>query len=240
MLFCPWDSPGKNTGVGCQAVLQAIFSTQRSNLPLQLCRQILYHCAAGEAPNTHTFISLFLKCWQLWTRRNKTKSIWSSLRELWKLSKMIWKEFKCHICLGFAHLISKQDQFIDNWRKQSLLYGVEWVSKHLTCWIRWQAEILGFYDAYNQPLKTGNQTSFEVLSNHWEKAEDCSLITKSKTQRNKKLSCRLHLSHLPPEDLGLMCFSNKKSEFFIPLSLSKEIFLWAKKGSLIQGSHQSV
>ena len=27
-LFCPWDSPGKNTGVGCHASLQGIFPTQ--------------------------------------------------------------------------------------------------------------------------------------------------------------------------------------------------------------------
>ena len=31
-LLCPWDSPGKNTGVGCHALLQGIFPTQRSNL----------------------------------------------------------------------------------------------------------------------------------------------------------------------------------------------------------------
>ena len=30
-LLCPWDSPGKNTGVGCHAVLQRSFSTQGSN-----------------------------------------------------------------------------------------------------------------------------------------------------------------------------------------------------------------
>ena len=30
-LLCPWDSPGKNTGVGCHALLQGIFPTQRSN-----------------------------------------------------------------------------------------------------------------------------------------------------------------------------------------------------------------
>ena len=29
-LFCPWDSPGKNTGVGCHSLLQGIFSTQGS------------------------------------------------------------------------------------------------------------------------------------------------------------------------------------------------------------------
>ena len=30
-LFCPWDSSGKNTGVGCQALLQGIFPTQQLN-----------------------------------------------------------------------------------------------------------------------------------------------------------------------------------------------------------------
>ena len=28
---CPWDSPGKNTGVGCHFLLQGIFQTQGSN-----------------------------------------------------------------------------------------------------------------------------------------------------------------------------------------------------------------
>ena len=27
-FLCPWDSPGKNTGVGCHALLQGIFLTQ--------------------------------------------------------------------------------------------------------------------------------------------------------------------------------------------------------------------
>ena len=30
-LLCPWDSPGKNTGVGCYALLQGIFPTQGLN-----------------------------------------------------------------------------------------------------------------------------------------------------------------------------------------------------------------
>ena len=30
-LLCPWDSPGKNTEVGCHALLQGIFLTQGSN-----------------------------------------------------------------------------------------------------------------------------------------------------------------------------------------------------------------
>ena len=38
----PWDSPGKNTGVGCHALLQGIFPTQEPNPGLPHCRQILY------------------------------------------------------------------------------------------------------------------------------------------------------------------------------------------------------
>ena len=30
-LFCPWDSPGKNTGVGCHALLQGTILAQRLN-----------------------------------------------------------------------------------------------------------------------------------------------------------------------------------------------------------------
>ena len=44
-FLCLWDSPGKNTGVSCHALLQGIFPIQGSNtqlLYLLHCRQILY------------------------------------------------------------------------------------------------------------------------------------------------------------------------------------------------------
>ena len=41
-LLCPWNSPGKNTGVGCHSLLQGIFPALGSNLGLLHCRQILY------------------------------------------------------------------------------------------------------------------------------------------------------------------------------------------------------
>ena len=37
------DFPGKNTGVGCHALLQRLFPTQGSNPSPLHCRQILYH-----------------------------------------------------------------------------------------------------------------------------------------------------------------------------------------------------
>ena len=42
-LLCPWDSPGKNPGVGCYFLLQGIFQTQGWNL-------CLLHCQAGSLP----------------------------------------------------------------------------------------------------------------------------------------------------------------------------------------------
>ena len=39
---CPWDSSGKNTGVGNHSLFQGIFPTEGLNLGLLHCRQILY------------------------------------------------------------------------------------------------------------------------------------------------------------------------------------------------------
>ena len=41
-LLCPWNTPGKRTGVGCHTLIQGIFPTQVMNPGLPLCRQILY------------------------------------------------------------------------------------------------------------------------------------------------------------------------------------------------------
>ena len=47
-LLCPWNSPGKNTGVGCHSLLQKIFPTQESNLGVLHSRQILYYQSYKE------------------------------------------------------------------------------------------------------------------------------------------------------------------------------------------------
>ena len=45
-LLCPRDSPGKNTAVGCHALLQGIFLTQGSDPSLLR----LLHWQAGSLP----------------------------------------------------------------------------------------------------------------------------------------------------------------------------------------------
>ena len=44
-LLCPWDSPGKNTGVGCHALLQSLFRPRDQTSAFVSCVSIrvLYH-----------------------------------------------------------------------------------------------------------------------------------------------------------------------------------------------------
>ena len=69
--FVHGDSPGKNTGVGCHALLQGIFPTQGLNAGLLHCRQIL-HCLShtwrrdtAYKPCCDIFASISLKPSQL-------------------------------------------------------------------------------------------------------------------------------------------------------------------------------
>ena len=47
-FLCPWDSPGKNIGLGCHSLLQGIFPMQGLNMGLLHCRQILYSLSPRE------------------------------------------------------------------------------------------------------------------------------------------------------------------------------------------------
>ena len=53
-LLCPWDSPGKNTGVCCHFRLHGIFPTQELNPGFLHCRQILYQLSYEGSPMIKT------------------------------------------------------------------------------------------------------------------------------------------------------------------------------------------
>ena len=92
--LCPWDSPGKNTGVGCRALLQGIFPAQGLDL-------ISYVSCTGKAgssplephgkPTMHTYTkTLYCTC-QLYTSLSKCtsklggkyiKKIWWNTKDL--------------------------------------------------------------------------------------------------------------------------------------------------------------
>ena len=64
------NSPGKNTGVDCHALLQRIFPTQGSNPGLLHCRQILYYLSYREAlwmsvwrKAAHVFVRVWVSMW---------------------------------------------------------------------------------------------------------------------------------------------------------------------------------
>ena len=49
-LLGPWDSLGKNTGVGCHFLLQGISPTHGKHSDLLHCRQILYCLSDQGSP----------------------------------------------------------------------------------------------------------------------------------------------------------------------------------------------
>ena len=74
-LLCPWDSPGKNTGVGSHSLLQGIFPTQGSNPGLRVGLQAdFYHLShqgrwgPGTGKGTHTTLGLgrSAESWGTW------------------------------------------------------------------------------------------------------------------------------------------------------------------------------
>ena len=60
-LLCPWDSPGKNTGVACHALLQEIFPTQGLNPHLfmspELAGRFFTTSTTWEAPYDEIVLS---------------------------------------------------------------------------------------------------------------------------------------------------------------------------------------
>ena len=59
-FLCPWNSPGKNTGVDSHSLLQGIFLTQGSKLSLLHCRQILYHLSHQGSPTGKYLFNFYL------------------------------------------------------------------------------------------------------------------------------------------------------------------------------------
>ena len=62
------DSPGKNTGVGCHALLQGIFTTQGSNPGLPHCRRILYQLSQKRSPRILEWVAYPFSRGSSWPR----------------------------------------------------------------------------------------------------------------------------------------------------------------------------
>ena len=68
--LCPWNSPSRNTGVGCHALLQGIFPTQGSHLHLLQCvtrspgeKKVMQMKSTGPSlEQTFTVLEIFFLC----------------------------------------------------------------------------------------------------------------------------------------------------------------------------------
>ena len=68
-FLCPWNSSGKNTGVGCYFLLQGIFRTQRLNLHLvspTLAGGFFTNWATREAKPTVIVRINWINTWHVW------------------------------------------------------------------------------------------------------------------------------------------------------------------------------
>ena len=57
-LLCPWNSPGKNTGVGCHSLVQEIFATQGLNPGLLHCTE--FPCSLNHKGRIYVDICPFI------------------------------------------------------------------------------------------------------------------------------------------------------------------------------------
>ena len=59
-LLCPWDSPGKNTGVGCHALLHRVFLTQDPGMePVSLMPPALAGGLFTASPTGEALTSIY-------------------------------------------------------------------------------------------------------------------------------------------------------------------------------------
>ena len=99
-LLCPWNSPVKNTGVGSHSLLPGVFPTQRSNLGLLHCRQILYHLSQRQLEN---------QCWRTVSIHMALGALsephaWEIAWRRWELENPNQMTFKSQFHINFSIL----------------------------------------------------------------------------------------------------------------------------------------
>ena len=71
-LYCPWNSPDQNTGVGSLSLLQGMFPTQVSSPDPLHCRQILYQLRHQGRPRILELVAYPFSSRASWPR-NQTR-----------------------------------------------------------------------------------------------------------------------------------------------------------------------
>ena len=90
------DSPGKNTGVGCHALLQGIFPTPGLNPGLLYCRQILYCLSHQGSPKILEWVAYSFSRGSSWPRNwTGTSCIAGGFFISWDASEVLLPTVSC-------------------------------------------------------------------------------------------------------------------------------------------------
>ena len=101
------DSPGKNTGVSCHALLQGIFPTQGSNPSLPHCRQILYHLNHQGSPRILEWVDYPFFRGSSWSRNSGSPAKQTDSLPSEPPGKTKRVKFNCVLkCLAYEDLIN--------------------------------------------------------------------------------------------------------------------------------------
>ena len=138
-LLCPWDSPGKNTGVCCHSLIQGMFPTQGWILHL-LC--LLPPALAGRFFSTSTTWKALDPCMHIWIFLQDILLEYGpqvkTVLRFWIYNLQFGKSFLQHCFLGFWDTI-----IFTHWLfLYPLLDSFFIPSKHLNVWNA-QSAVLG-------------------------------------------------------------------------------------------------
>ena len=133
-LLCPWNSPGKNTGVGSHFLLQGLFLTQGLNLGLLHCRQILYQlshqgtCCHMPEMDQNGMRTLVLQC-------HWSDSMFSTVVQLPLPAGICWPQESCWgprqaaSCWRPSLHFPQHEALLAGWATVSLAFGGTWYSE---------------------------------------------------------------------------------------------------------------
>ena len=101
MAHCPWDFPGKNTGVGCQFLLQATFPTHKPTSPASPVLKV-HSLLLSHWGSLYIYIYIYLS-WLIWVvawqkPAQHCKAIILQLKKIKSDNVECWKKKNTH-CL---------------------------------------------------------------------------------------------------------------------------------------------
>ena len=153
-LLCPWNSPGKNTGVDCHALLQGIFPTQGLNPHLFR----FLHWQADSLP---------LHPWEALIARGKSitgfKASKGRLTLLLRVNAAGDFQFK-----PLLIYYSENPTALKNYVKSTLPVPYKWNNKawmtpHLS-----QHGLLSILNSLMKPISKGEKDFFQNITSHWQ------------------------------------------------------------------------